>query len=151
MKTLLITSSSLLISTSILATELSWVDEQIEAIKPPRKSVHIKSIKNPFIFLEKNGYVKPEPKEEVSKTIISSTDANGTVTTIVKKKKLVYVLSAIMNSSVLINDQWYKKGDKVHQYTIVNISKENVTLKKGDKLMTLSTNTKNKSLKFKNK
>lgn len=151
MKTLLIISSCVLLSSIVSATELSWVDEQIEAIKPPRKSSKISSIKNPFIFLEKNGYVKPEPKPEELKVIVSKTNADGTVTTIIKKKKLTYNLNAIMNSSALINGKWYKKNDKVYSYTLVKIGKAQVTLKKGDKMKTLSTNSKQNTLKFKNK
>ena len=49
-----------LILTSLAATtnkELSWVDKQVEAIKPPRDGEslsNISRIKDPFIFLKKD-------------------------------------------------------------------------------------------------
>mgnify|MGYP000447948675 FL=1 len=51
----------------------------------------------------------------------------------------------------MINESWYKKNDKVKGYRIIDITKTSVTLKKGDKKLTLSTNTKKQNLKFKNK
>ncbi len=56
-----------------------------------------------------------------------------------------------MNSSALINGIWYKKSDKVESYTISDIGKNCVTLKKGDKELILSTLSKKQTLKFKNK
>lgn len=150
MKTLLITSTSILLTSILGATELSWVDEQIEAIKPPRKSSKISNIKNPFVFLEKNGYVKPEPV--LVEQTVSTTDANGKVVTkLVKKKPKQLVLSAIMNSSVLINGKWYKKNEKIRNYTIVDIQKSSVVLRSADRKIVLSTNVKKQTLKFKNK
>ena len=150
MKTLIITSTFLLLASSICATELSWVDEQIAAIKPARKSSPIRNIKSPFIFLEKNGYVKKEPVLE-EKTV-STTNAKGeTITKVVKAKPKPLVLSAILNNTALINGTWYKKNDKIRSYTIASINKSTVTLKSADRRITLTTNVKNRTLKFKNK
>jgi hypothetical protein len=150
MKTLLITSASILLVSSLCATELSWVDEQIAAIKPPRKGSQIHNIKNPFVFLEKNGYVKKEPVLE-EKTI-STTNAKGElVTKVVKQKPKPLVLNAILNNSALINGRWYKKNERIRSYTISNIEKSTVILRSSDRRITLSTNVKNQTLKFKNK
>ena len=150
MKTLIITSTSILLATTICASELSWVDEQIEAIKPPRKGASIHNIKNPFVFLEKNGYVKKEPVLEVK--TVSTTNAKGEVITkVVKQKPKPLVLSAILNHSALINGTWYKQHEKIRSYTITSIEKSTVTLKSGNRRMTLSTNVKKQTLKFKNK
>ncbi len=151
MKTILLASASILLTTSVFSNELAWVDEQIEAIKPERQSSNIKNIKNPFVFLEQNGYVKPAPV--LVEEVVSTTNAKGEVIAIkiVKKKPKPLLLDAIMNSSVLINGKWYKKNEKVRNYKVVRIEKSSVTLKSSAKTITLSTNVKKQTLKFKNK
>jgi len=158
MKTILITIVAIFLSNNVYATELSWVDEQIEAIKPPRKGVNIRgSISNPFIFLEKNK-TKKETKKVSSITRSkkapskpSSINAVVCDTTRDKKSSGSLLLSTIINSSAMINGSWYKKSDKVRNYSIVEVTKTSVTLKKGDKQLILSTNVKKPNLKFKNK
>jgi len=149
MKTLLI-SIFILSLTNVYATELSWVDEQIEAIKPPRKSSIIKNIKNPFVFLEKNGFVKKEPILE-EKTV-STTNSNGKIITkVVKQRATPLVLNAILNHTALINGRWYKQNDKIRFYTITKIEKSTVILKNNNRQIILSTNIKKQTLKFRNK
>ena len=44
----------LVLSTTLFSDELSWVDEQVEAIKPPRHGIlrrDISKLRDPFIFL----------------------------------------------------------------------------------------------------
>ncbi|MDX9756180.1 MAG: hypothetical protein RBT52_01545 [Sulfurimonas sp.] len=136
------------LSTLLLATELEWVDVQIEAIKPPRKGIEISNIMDPFIFLEKN---RPEVKKDTAAASIqqplvkSSADNNGT-------KKIDFNLTAIINTSAMIDGHWRRINDKLDgNYTVVEISKNTVTLKKGDKERILSTNSKTPTIKFKNK
>lgn len=154
MKTILIMILGLFLSAALYADELGWVDEQIEAIKPPRKSAKISSIGSPFIFLEKNKTKKKDSKKPSFRTA-------GKMPSVTSKKVVCdtkpvesykgFVLSTIINSSAMINGAWYKKDDKIKSYTIIDISKTSVTLKQGDKTLTLSTNTKTQNLKFKNK
>lgn len=134
----------------LAAGELEWVDEQIAAIKPPRKSAKMASINDPFIFLEKNKTPKKDdkkspffsPSQKVAKSVV---DVNATA------KKEEYNLIAIMNKSAMINDTWYKISDKVNKYTVIAIDKTSVTLKDNKKELVLSTENKSKNLKFKNK
>ena len=135
------------LSSLLLATELEWVDVQIEAIKPPRKGIEISNIMDPFIFLEKN---RPEVKKDTADASIqqplvkSSADNNGT-------KKIDFNLTAIINTSAMIDGNWRRINDKLDgNYTIIEISKSTVTLKKGDKERILSTNSKKPTIKFKN-
>ena len=153
MKTILIIMLSVFLSSTLYSTELAWVDEQVNAIKPPRKGANISSIKSPFIFLQKNktkckgskkSFSKVSTRRAVDKT---TSDCDKTAKTSIKGLNL----STIINSSAMINDSWYKKNDKIKGYTILDIGKTSVTLKKGDKKLTLSTNSKNQNLKFKNK
>ena len=160
MKTTLTILLTLFLSSSLYADELEWVDEQIEAIKPPRKGVNISALGTPFVFLEKN---KPETKDAKkgsrssaaparktasSKTVASSQTGALAETT---PKKSGFVLSTIINSSAMIDGNWYRVSDKINNYTVSEITKTSVTLKEGTKVLLLSTVSTNPNLKFKNK
>ncbi len=156
MKTLSIIFLTFFLANTIYATELPWVDEQIEAIKPPRKSPKILGVNNPFVFLEKNGYVKKSTAKENSsstKNISSSKTAKSSKSSTNKNRVANdnFILSTIINSSAMINGKWYKKDDKINDYLVIKITKSSVKLKKGNKKLTLSTDTKKRNLKFKNK
>ena len=150
MKTILIIIVTIFLGNALYATELSWVDEQIEAIKPPRKSVNLRSVSDPFVFLKKN--------KETKKTSLRSQTKRGpskspkTASKVASKVKVNrFKLSTIINSSAMINGGWYKKNTKIKGYTVTEVTKTSVTLKKGNKKLILSTNSKNPNLKFKNK
>ncbi|MDD3475791.1 MAG: hypothetical protein PHI38_02885 [Sulfurimonas sp.] len=152
MKTTLTILLTLLLSNNLLSSELDWVNEQIEAIKPPRKGVVVTGVSNPFVFLKKN-----MPKDSKKDTSSASTQKSSVVDTGIEKPKLEVIsvssfdLSAIINSSAMINGSWYKVDDVVKGYTISEITKDGVILKKDKKLILLSTTTKKQTLKFKNK
>lgn len=159
MKTALIILLAIFLGNSLYANELEWVDEQIEAIKPPRKGVNIHALGSPFVFLEKN---KPETKDakKGSRTAASSTKkaASSKTASLAQAektddapKKGGFVLSTIINSSAMIDGSWYKVSDKISSYTVTDITKTSVTLKQGSKEFVLSTVSKNPNLKFKNK
>lgn len=143
MKTLLLIST-LILSVSLSSNELLWVDEQVEAIKPPRKGMDIKSLnglKDPFVFLIK----------EEKKTPLANNSTVTTPTTTVKKHPKPLRLSLVLNNSAMINDIWYKKGDKLGSYTVSKISQKSVLLTKKNKQLLLSTKSSTKNLKFNNK
>ncbi|MCK9454818.1 MAG: hypothetical protein WCY51_02545 [Sulfurimonas sp.] len=154
MKTALIILLTLSLSNSLFATELEWVDEQVEAIKPPRKGVNIASIATPFVFLEKN---RSKDKKDAKKTSTSSkksTPSKAVDAPKVEQKapvKKSFTLSTIINSSAMIDGNWYKVNDKLRSYTVTDITKTTVTLEDGTKKLTLSTIKRNQNLKFKNK
>lgn len=151
MKTLLITIAVLL-TLNVSANELSWVDEQVEAIKPPRtgmKSRELSVLKDPFIFLKKNRTDKPTKKGSIKKSNTSSVANNASPSTVKKKKALSVTM--LMNSSALINGKWYRVGDKVNGYKISKIDLKSVLLTKNKKKLLLSTNSKSKNLNFNNK
>ncbi len=158
MKTILITLLAVFLSSTLCATELEWVDEQIAAIKPPRKGVDISGINSPFVFLEKN---KPKTKEKGGASSASGIRITAPKPSVLKQKACPsdgnttngnsFDLSAIINSKAMINGSWYKKSDIINSYTVFDISKNSVTLKKGDKELILSTASKKQTLKFKNK
>ncbi len=136
----LLLSLLLVISSKLIANELEWVDEQIDAIKPPRNGINkskINTIKSPFI------YKAIKEKEKVASLVNKDTN-------IITKKEINLSLNAIMNESAFINEKWYKINDKIGKYTITSINRERVILIYKKKTLLLSIKTKNNSIKFKN-
>jgi hypothetical protein len=151
MKNLLI-PMSLILTVNICANELKWVDEQVEAIKPPRSGVSkakVNAVKNPFVFLEKNKE-KSAKQAAASKAKTASKSSSLPNANKVAKKTNVLSLSAIINKSALINGKWYKLNDKVGRYTLSSVDGTTVILKYKNKELYLSTNSQSKNLKFKN-
>lgn len=157
MKALLILLTSL--SLSICANELSWVDEQVNAIKPNRSGVsntNISKLTSPFVYLKKNlpEGTKLSKKTDRTKDVKSKKTRNPNIYSSNKRSSIRisnsnYKLNAIINSAALINGKWYKLGDRLHGYKIVKISKTSVTLSRNNKKTVLSTNTSAKKLNFK--
>jgi len=148
---------SILLSTSLLSSELSWVDEQVEAIKPTRSGMSKRSvavIQDPFIFLEKNRLTKREEvTAEISPSPLKRSVSRATSTTTTKTNNVhvanaMLSLEMIMNSSAMINREWYKVGDHVSGYTIKKINHNSVLLVKNNKKLLLSTKSESKKLKF---
>lgn len=142
--------------------ELSWVDEQVNAIKPNRNgttNTKISKIRNPFIYLKKNMSKKSNSAKEsttksrLTSNAITKSDSNSNETLSSLKKvttpNSILTLSAIINSSALINGQWYKLGQKVNNYKIVKMHKSSVTLTRGKKTTVLTTKSSASKLKFK--
>jgi hypothetical protein len=120
------------------------VDEQIEAIKPPRSGMQSKElakIKDPFIYLSKGKIKKKQTKRKYKKTTK-------------KRKQAVFNnkfrLSMTMNKMARINDKWYKLDDNISGYKIAKIDVSFVLLTKDKKNFLLSTHSKNRNLNFKN-
>lgn len=111
------------------------INKQITEIKPPRKgvsSVDVLRVKSPFILLYKS-------KDGVKATY-----------TVKKKVKLPPLkLESSINKNVKINGKWYKEGDRVRQYTIVNVSAAEALLKSKTKELKLFLNQKNDKIQFK--
>ena len=146
MKTLYI-ALLFLLAQHLYANELTWVDEQVEAIKPPRIGIsekEIDKIKDPFIFL-----VKEEDKVEKS-TKKSSKKAHKRVHFVKKHYSKKLHLEAILNKSALINQRWYKEGQWVYGYKLVKVNRTSVVLQKQNKKLLLSTVSRSKNLKFHN-
>lgn len=151
MKTIFILLLALFISNTLMATELDWVNEQIEAIKPPRKGVVVSGTNDPFVFLNKN---KPKQEKKDDSTAVAEIAAKPAP--VVVEEPLTsadFILGAIVNSSAMINGNWYKKSDIVSEHIIFEIDRNFVTLKnkKGDRTIFLSTASSKPTLKFKNK
>jgi len=138
---------TLMFTLNLSANELSWVNEQVEAIKPPRagmKRSELSALKDPFIFLKKN------EKETTSST--KKTKKTFTATPLKRAQKEASLsLTMLMNTSALINGKWYKVGDRVHGYRLSKIDAKSVLLSKHNKKRLLTTSSKTKNLNFNNK
>ncbi len=142
--------ATLFFATALLSDELAWVDQQVEAIKPPRSGANTQllvSAHTPFVFLKK------EEKKEGKKVFASKlpTSTTGSKVTAPKPKAQKLTLWLIVNKSAKINDSWYKQGDSVAGYKIENIDSKSVLLKKRKKTLLLSTRSSSSKLKFNNK
>lgn len=145
----------LLIQITINANELEWVDEQINAIKPPRtgiKDADISTLKDPFIFFNKKSSKDSTTTKKSAKTKTTTKSSKVVKTSIAKNSSRGFTLDAILNKSALINGKWYKLGDIIDTYTLQEVNKNDIVLvKKGFKAVFLSTETKNRTLQYKNK
>jgi len=147
MKTLTIILFFLLVN-QLDANELSWVDEQVQAIQPSRVGITDKEIarlKDPFIFL-----ILPE-KNLSDKKGVKAKRVKRHVHYVKKHYTRKLHLDAILNKSVMINKRWYKEGQRVYGYKIVKVQRTAVLLQKQNKKLLLSTVSKSKNLKLHNK
>ena len=143
----LIIVTLLLLSTHLLANELAWVDEQVDAIKPPRKGIstnYIAKLKDPFIFLH---------AKKAKKRVKSSYRryAKSTSKKQIQRHSSRLSLEAILNKSALINGKWYKEGEKVDGYKLEKVNYKSVLLTRNKKQVLLSTMSRSNNLKFNNK
>ena len=159
--------ASLLVTLTTQATELEWVQTQVDAIKPPRVGLslsNINSLKNPMVL-----FVKKETKKDKSKTktntdkkdvVISPSKTNNsnsnTGSIIVNKNRVqeitkTLVLEAIINKSAMISGNWYRLGSIVSGYKLAEVNLTSVVLTKNNKRRVLSTLSKKSNLKFNNK
>jgi len=148
----------ILFTANLSSNELDWVNEQVEAIKPPRigmKNRELSMTQDPFIFLKKNRIDESKNKNGTKKPRATSIPTriatpSNTKKIIKKKKKGLYV-TVLINSSAMINGKWYKVGDVVRGYRVSKIDSSSVLLTKNKNKLLLSTNSKNKKINFNNK
>lgn len=137
----------LLLALNLSSDELKWIDQQIEAIKPPREGIsdsQISLLVDPFIFLK-------DIKIDVDTVLNPAAEEIYQSMEIAPKEVKTYVLDAIINKSALIDGKWYNIGDEIDEYRVFKITLTSVTLHKKGEDIVISTNNKNQNLKFKNK
>ncbi len=106
--------SSTLFSASLSSTEII---NMVSKIKQERKGislVQLEGVPNPFMVKTVKKKKVPKPKE----TILFKRD-----------EEIIYRLKAILNRAAFIDTKWYKRGDKLGEYTIGYIGKNSVILK----------------------
>ncbi|MGB5964110.1 MAG: hypothetical protein WBG65_01085 [Sulfurimonadaceae bacterium] len=116
------------------APDHAQINKQIREIKPPRtgvKTADVLNTKSPFILLK--------------------TGKDGKKATYAVKNKVKFPplrMESAINKNVKINGKWYKEGDRVRQYTIMNVSSGEVLLKSKKKELKLFQNQKNDKIQF---
>ena len=140
----------LIIPFYLFSNELKWVDQQIDAIKPPRVGIiksEVHKVPDPFIFLKNKPKKKSNKKSSKSKRIYSKKTISKNSVVI---PKINFSVDAIINKSAFINGKWYKLGSKIGSFTISDIERTRVELSFQNKVYFLSTEKKEKKLKFNN-
>lgn len=105
--------------------ELTWVDEQIQAILPARIGVpdgFINSLRDPM-------KLKTTSQATTGDKLLAPPKLGSTL--LPSPPKVIEEplrLLAIMNKSVLINGQWYKVGQSVRHFTLNEIRHNSVLL-----------------------
>jgi hypothetical protein len=123
--------------------ELTWVDEQIQAILPARIGIpegFINSLRDPMKMK------KPIPVATIGSRLLAPPSLGSTG--IIAPPKIVEEplrLLAIMNKSVLISGKWYKVGDNIRNFSLLEVKSNSVVLadKKDQKLILFLTKQNN--------
>ena len=95
-------------------TTIEDIDKLVNDIKKERVGLteeEIEKAKDPFLYFGSPIYKK-------------------IVHTKKRKKRYHFVLSAIVNDSVKLNNRWYSKNDKIYGFVIASVGKDYVVLKK---------------------
>ena len=138
--------------TSFTTTDMSWVDQKIEEIKPQRNGMsnsRLASIKSPFII------VKKEVTDDGKKTkVVKASDAKKDEKNSPLKKdmsKEPLTLQMVLNSSALINGNWLKENEKTRGYTLTQIQSSYVVLERKKKKIKLFISQKTDNLNISTK
>jgi hypothetical protein len=126
---------------SYAGTDLKWVDEQIDAIKPARsgiKSSYINNLKDPIKL--------PVVLKSDTKTPGSPFKASASTDRKLHLRPLT--VETIINKSAYINGHWYRVNQTVRGNKITSIKKNYVVLKDKKKQTRLFVNNKNDKIKI---
>ncbi len=122
----------------LLASEVDEIDKIVQKINSKREGTlpkkELKSVVSPMvkIVMENNETIK---------------DSNGTIIK-AKAKDDNFVLAAILNNSAFINGNWYKVGDMVGKYKLIEIMDDSVLLKNGNKTKLILFKENNNKIKI---
>lgn len=121
--------------------ELSWVDDQIKAIKPPRvgiQSGYIDLLKDPIRLAQEPNATDANPSVHYT--------ASGKVDRMLHLKPLT--LEAVMNGRAYISGTWYRIDDKVQHSILTSIEEDHVVLTEKNKKTRLFVNPQNDKIKI---
>jgi hypothetical protein len=119
-------------------SELNWVNQQVQAILPPRQGIsisYINTLKEPFDFT----YVE---RTKTGKKVIFTDHKH------LYKQFYPLHVTLIINSKALINGKWYALNQKIRGYKIIAINNLGVKLKKKNLIKTLLIRQKNNNIKI---
>ena len=146
------TSASTGTKNSFSSSDMAWVDQKIEEIKPQRNGMsnnRLSSLKSPFIIIKKE--VKDDDKKASKKSNkTATTDAkNSPLKKDMSKEPLT--LQMVLNSSALINGKWLKENEKTRGYTLTQIQSGYVVLERKKKKIKLFISQKTDNLNISTK
>ncbi|WP_345970866.1 MULTISPECIES: hypothetical protein [Sulfurimonas] len=138
MKTkLLLLTLPLIVLAEGMQPDMKWVDDEIAAIKPPRKGVHASALyglQDPF----RAQLILNQPHK-----------AKATGTYVKRPKQRYMTLESVINSrTALIDGKWYKEKDTIYGYVITKIERDSVLLQKKKKEVTLTLKKKNPKIQI---
>ena len=122
----------------LLASEVDEIDKIVQKINSKRVGTlpkkELSSVISPMIkiVVEKNETVKDN-----NKSVIKT-----------KVKDDNFVLAAILNNSAFINGNWYKVGDMVGKYKLIEVMDDSVLLKNGKKTKLILFKENNNKIKI---
>lgn len=138
--------------------ELSWVDEQIQAILPARVGAPdrvLNALRDPMKLKKALPTTLPTATVPSSFRLLSPPKLGATASPtlpVVSVPKIVEVplrLQAFINKSVLINGKWYKLGDEVRGMSVAEIRSNSVLLTgPKDQKLILFLNKQNNNIKI---
>ncbi|MBL0708767.1 MAG: hypothetical protein JJW00_06965 [Sulfurimonas sp.] len=143
---------SIFISAHLSSEELSLVDMQVESIKTPRKGIKneaLTQLYNPFTLDNNESKIKNIEKKSTSKIATNTNTLKTNFTHSKQELPVNFVLDAIINKSALINGKWYNLDDLLYGYRLSSVEKTVIKLTRGESKVTLSTQNKKQSLRFK--
>lgn len=138
-----------LLHSFIQADELTWVDEQIAAIRPARVGLSdelIAHLSNPFNTQEEKEKLKLATKESIQSKVVPKPKKKYHH----RSKNSKLVLDGLLNSAALINGKWYTLGERVGLYKLSYVGNDYVILRNKYRKKTLSIQSAKKKLNFKN-
>ena len=138
----------LLLPICLFSNEVEWVDKKIDAIKPPRLGIsvsNVNKVEDPFIDYKGKKALKKSSKRTYKKKSRKAYSSKP-----VYKKIPKFSVDAIINKAAFINRKWHKVGAKIDSFTITDIERTRVELSYKNQTYFLSTEKKNKKLKFNN-
>lgn len=94
---------------------------------------------------KKSNIVSPQydPFQNGKEVVMKTLDA--------KKQESTLYVTTILNNKAFIDSRWYKVGDIVKEYEIVQITNNSILAKKNDKLIKLGIKKSQKLLKIRDK
>lgn len=141
----------LLVFTNAYSNELQWVDEQIQAIKPPRAGIavtEVQTLQNPFQKYTAQTLKTKVVKLNKTKPLKGAVASQKTNAAATFARPSGLNISTIINKAARINNKWYKQNDKVGRYKLIEVNKHDVILSYNGNKYLLSLLTKNKKIKI---
>lgn len=129
-------------------TNMSWIDQKIDEIKPARTGLSnstLARVKSPFIV------IKEEPKKSTTGKKVLSTDIKKDVVAHKDMSKSPLTLQIVLNSSALISGKWVKENELIRGYKLSQIQSDYVVLERKSKKIKLFIAQKSKNLNISTK